>query len=227
MSVHFQAMRLLRRNLPALALIVSLLFPFVVAETVRAASANDPNSNKELMHNFRRGRRGAKYEYNKRALERRKLRDINRLIDEAVKDTGSGATATGETVNTFRLRSRLKRQFQQERIERDIERRKFTGQRRGGRFFWDREDRTEGVQQRRIKRAIEKQSFLPVRRTDPRIRIPETTSERNDNKKQQIYDYREFIRNQERLRYQPQETSDCSGVRGKRLADCLYRLRTR
>lgn len=169
---------------------------------------NDPNSYKEGV-NFRRTTE-SRYRRTRRFLERQRLQETDDAAEEH------------EDIESFDARAKVLREAQQRKTQKEVDERTFSGERREGRFFWDRDDRTNALQIRRIRRAERTKRLLPKRIFTPHSDAGKRTSEVDIDR---LFELRERRRayEQERARRDRMEYEACDGLTRSRLTLCRYR----
>ena len=198
------------RSLLAGSALCALLFAAMPAPQAEAFAGTNPNAYRRLnIQNFRRPVGTLeRYRWTKRG--------INRKGEDDRFTTGSG------TLTNFERREQYLRETQLRRIQEDLDARPFTGERRRGRHFWDRENRSGDTTIRRINEARRGGGIRLRRVTATLEQLKGLTPEQ---KAKRIEQYRESVRAAERNRYTPKSTSDCRKLLGRRMARCLYELR--
>jgi hypothetical protein len=198
-------------------LTLSLIFTMSSAENAYAYSSASPNApTEDAPENFRRPRGLLiRYQRNKRSISRQRntQNDYN--------------TSTGST-STFDRRSDVLRKAQLERIKEDLESREYSNERRNTPHYWDRSNRSSPTTLRRINKAAKEGGIRhgqPVYRNYRQMKADEL-----ERKRVLQQEYRQQNRTKQSARFDAgsiDTIEGCTGISGRRYANCLYRLQNK
>lgn len=226
-------MKKLSALVAGIALVITLFFSG--AEPAFATTGNSPNYYKS-MTNFRRAIPGARnfrrrlfeqqFEEMQEAEEEEEMEEEGGdSDDEAVdeEDTEEVDEEEEKKNTSFKSRRQMLREAAQKRIREAIEGRKFSGERRDSKTYYERDSRARDTAQRRIREA--KDHGIRMRNGEW-TRSHDRDQAGIEDKEAERERIREAIRKEERRRYEAVTgDGDCAGLTRSRLAICQYRNR--